>query len=160
MELSRKSWHLIKKSTDSQLAPTVVAARITRKGTLVAAAVTALVALIVGLLANWDKVVAPKHNVQGTGPAATSRIPLPADVNELFRSSGSMPFHTGWVFVGYYDAVRHTYVEGPYASVTFRPTGPERGLLVPELGDVLQIKASSEESVGVWAPAHISFAIS
>jgi hypothetical protein len=51
-----------------------------------------------------------------------------------------LPFNTGWIFVGYYDANRRVFIEGPTSTVAFRPTGAERGGVVPEIGDVLRVR--------------------
>lgn len=130
------------KESQSQSSPAVVAARLSRKGAIIAAIIVTIGALIVGLLANWDKLVnsEPKQNRQEPVPALTGNTAASPDMHDLLRFGTIMPFHTGWIFVGYYDEERGTYIEGPYAAVAFRPTGGERGLLKPALGDVLQMK--------------------
>ena len=115
---------LIRKSRDGNTAPAVAAAILTRRGAIVAATITASSALLVGLLANWDKIAG----------RAVPRSDEPILVGEQ-----SMSFQTGWIFVGYHDAEHQVYIEGPYASVAFRPTGVQRGAVVPALGDVMQV---------------------
>jgi hypothetical protein len=51
----------------------------------------------------------------------------------------AFPFDTGWIFVGYYGGT--SWTEGPYATVAFRPTGGERGKIVPDKGDILRVRA-------------------
>lgn len=115
---------LIHRSREEQVTPAVAAALLTRRGVIVAATISASSALLVGLIANWEKIAGP-----GIQQGSESLV---ADANV-------MPFQTGWIFVGYYDAERQVYVEGPYALVAFRPTGADRGPLVPALGDVMEV---------------------
>lgn len=98
-------------TTPSQPAPTAVRRRAVA---VWGAAFAAVFATIVGL------VVSMRSEVSTVG----TNMPPP---------------QTGWIFHGYYDLARQVYIEGPYASVAFRPTGAERGLLVPALGDVMRV---------------------
>lgn len=61
-------------------------------------------------------------------------------VGSVDRRDGTLTrISSGWIFVGYYDHETRVYVEGPFATVAYRPTGGERGAIPPQVGDVLQI---------------------
>ena len=51
-----------------------------------------------------------------------------------------IPFQTGWIFIGYHDQAQNVFVEGPTAWVAFRPTGGDRGQIIPSVGDILRIR--------------------
>jgi len=51
-----------------------------------------------------------------------------------------IPFHTGWIFIGYYSLRKKVFVEGSFAVVAFSPTSEERGAIVPKIGDILEVK--------------------
>lgn len=51
---------------------------------------------------------------------------------------------SGWVFLGTYDARKHTYREGPFAEVAYRSENGRRGAIVPRIGDVLRIRRARQ----------------
>lgn len=50
-----------------------------------------------------------------------------------------LSFNTGWIFAGYFDAEKEIYIDGPFASVAYRPGAGKRGAIVPKVGDVLLV---------------------
>jgi hypothetical protein len=51
-----------------------------------------------------------------------------------------MPGETGWIFAGYFDVERETFVEGPYVSVVGTTTRGQRRFV--EAGDIVQLNVS------------------
>jgi hypothetical protein len=75
---------------------------------------------------------------------APARLARWLDTNGKGRSAEILADHvmffgTGWVFAGYYSQSHEGFQEGPYLKVVYRPNSPARGLLLPQLGDILQI---------------------
>jgi hypothetical protein len=54
----------------------------------------------------------------------------------------SIPFDTGWIFIGYFDFDQNAYLEGPYAEIAYRPVKIEQYTDVAQIGDVLSISKS------------------
>jgi len=52
----------------------------------------------------------------------------------------SIPFDTGWIFVGYYDFEHNAYIEGPYAQIAYRPVNVEQHSKIARIGDILSIR--------------------
>ena len=65
----------------------------------------------------------------------------------------TLPFNTGWIFVGYYAANPKVFIEGPTSTVAFRPTGAERGELVPAIGDVLRVRKPRRVIIAAYRTA-------
>ena len=69
---------------------------------------------------------------KGDSPTAAPKLPpLPGD--------------TGWIFAGYFNVARETFVEGPYVSVQGTTTRGMRRFI--EIGDIVALKVSRDVHV-------------
>jgi hypothetical protein len=83
----------------------------------------------------------------------TSRLGADVAKNAEPPFGPAIPFKTGWVFIGYYDGGKQTFVEGPTSVVAFRPTGGERGQIVPAVGDILRIRKDRNVIIAAYKTA-------
>ncbi len=51
-----------------------------------------------------------------------------------------LPFHTGWIFVGYYDFADKYYLESQYAELVYRSDKSITSPDIPVIGDVWKVK--------------------
>lgn len=54
----------------------------------------------------------------------------------------SLPGDTGWIFAGYYNAEKGTFIEGPYVSIQVTTTRGMRRFV--EIGDTIALKVSRD----------------
>ncbi|MEK7572065.1 MAG: hypothetical protein AAB553_07375, partial [Patescibacteria group bacterium] len=57
----------------------------------------------------------------------------------LIPTTDLIPFHFGWVFIGYFNFESETYVDGNYLRQVYRPDTTKKDQKTPVLGDIYQI---------------------
>jgi len=64
--------------------------------------------------------------------------------NHALKEAGFFPFGSGWVFYGYYDQPRKTFLSGPFEKILPRNEAAEGDKNIPEKGDLLEVLKPSK----------------
>jgi hypothetical protein len=93
----------------------------------------------------------------GVGSWVYTSRPQHDDRSDPISFGPPIPFQTGWIFIGYYNQDKQVFVEGPTASVTFRPTSGERGQLIPKIGDILRVQKDRNVMIANYKTAGLKY---
>ncbi len=63
---------------------------------------------------------------------------------QTLKANGPFPFGSGWVFYGYYDQVKKTFLAGPFEKIAARSASPRTDDNLPGKGDLLEVIESAK----------------
>jgi len=72
----------------------------------------------------------------------STRAPAPTDPSQSLTKPPPLPGDTGWIFAGYFNISKGTFVEGPYVSVQGTTTRGMRRFV--EIGDTIGLKVARD----------------